>query len=75
MYDSYLWNGWWIAMPFMMIVFWILLFAAIAWLVRGAGVAWRWGGRSHALEILEERYARGEIDKEEFERRRKDLER
>jgi putative membrane protein len=44
----------------------------------GAVVLVRWlldqskGGKS-ALQILQERYARGEIDKAEFEERRRDL--
>lgn len=31
------------------------------------------GGRDEALEILRKRYAQGEIDKDEYEQRRRDL--
>lgn len=47
----------------------ILLVAAIVYALRG-----RNGTPGHtALEILEARYARGEIDREEFLKRRADL--
>jgi putative membrane protein len=36
----------------------------------GPGHRGQWGGRS-AIDIVEERYARGEIDKAEFEEKRK----
>jgi len=32
------------------------------------------GGSDRALEVLRERYARGEIDKETYERMKRDLE-
>jgi putative membrane protein len=67
-----------------MILFWILVILAVAALIRwlalppgtpssrAEGEPKEEGG-SHALDILEERYARGEIDREEFLRKREDL--
>lgn len=57
-----------------MVLWWFLIILGIVvlakWLFGG-------GGRSaiddRALVILRERYARGEIDKEEFEKRKRDL--
>lgn len=58
-------------------LFWILLIVIIVWAVKAVA-----GGGSTSptheespMEILKKRYARGEIDEEEFERRRKELER
>jgi putative membrane protein len=60
-----------------MLLFWGLIIAAIVVLVRGFGGASRGNVRrlpgKTALDILRERYARGEIDKAEFEERRRDL--
>jgi len=54
-------------------LFWILVIVVIAWAVRA--VAGGSGGNGKTprspLEILEERLARGEIDEQEFERKRK----
>ncbi len=41
------------------------------WLFRGTGTERR--SSSSALAILEERYARGDINREEYEQRRRDL--
>ena len=65
--------GW--LMPILWIVIIGLIVWAVIYLVRGVG---RTGSQdsikqSSALEILKDRYARGEIGKEEFEEKRKDL--
>ena len=66
-----------------MFVFWGLIIWLIVALVRGSfGKSHRCGhdhgddthGKDNSpLDILKERYARGEIDKKEFEERKKDL--
>jgi putative membrane protein len=67
------WGAWGILMMLMIFLFWVLvvvgLVAAVRWLIAR--------GRSQlsdsALNILRERYARGEINKEEFESKKQDL--
>ncbi len=55
-------------------IFWILLIVAIVWAVKSIGGSGNPpANRKSALNILEERYARGEIDQQEFEQKRKDL--
>lgn len=56
----------------MMISFWVLLIVLVVWIVREvSGKNSRLN--SNALEILKERYAKGEIDKKEFEAKKKDI--
>lgn len=65
-------------MAVMMLVFWAAFILFLVWLAREIG------GRNHsdeagrrarsAIDILKERYAKGEINKEEFEGKKKDLE-
>ena len=63
----------------MMGIFWLVIIGLITWLIvylaRGGGTTAPSFTREHAqaLEILKTRYARGEITKEEFDEKRKDI--
>lgn len=55
-----------------MIFFWGLIILLVVWAVRGLDSGTRDGGRT-AREILDERFARGEIDQQEYEQRKREL--
>ncbi|KAB2912473.1 MAG: SHOCT domain-containing protein [Hyphomicrobiaceae bacterium] len=68
------WGGMWLG-PLFAIALLALLVALIVALVRWVGGGSDDGPRRArtAREILDERYARGEIDREEYQRRRNDI--
>lgn len=81
-----MWNGWGLdgwGMGFgmlFMLLFWVLVVvgaaALIRWLLQQSNAgSWRSPGGGAALEILRERYARGEIGREEYEPMERDLQR
>lgn len=68
------WGGIGILGAITMLAFWLLLILGVVALLRYLGVSSRSNDASKsALDILKERYASGEIDKKEFEERKKDL--
>ena len=74
-YDDANWGAAeWVAMSLMMLVFWGLLIGLVVWVVRslgtGSGSVHPRDGAGRAEEILVERYARGDVDDVEFQRRR-----
>ena len=69
--------GWMILMMLMMVLFWGALIVGIVWLITGSG-AGRWErGRSVSketpLEILDRRFAEGEIGEDDYRARREVL--
>ena len=69
--------GWMVGGPLMMILFVALIVALVVLMVRwlgGVGGGTSQGPREKTpLDILEERFARGEIEREEFEQSRQTL--
>jgi putative membrane protein len=75
-----MWGSWGIGMMIMMFIFWALVIVGIVFLIRwliAAGTHEQrpatGPGTESALDILNKRYARGEINKQEFEEIRRDL--
>ncbi|MDO9097230.1 MAG: SHOCT domain-containing protein [Candidatus Methanoperedens sp.] len=55
------------------LIFWLMVLIGLVLLIK---YLWEGGGtrrEESALELLKKRYARGEISKEEFEEKKKDL--
>ena len=69
----FMWGAGGLVMMLMMLVFWGLVIAGLVLGVRWLAGQGRGTARDEALEILRQRYARGEIDKQEFETRKRDL--
>jgi putative membrane protein len=71
--DSY--SGPWYGMifgPIMMIAFLVLTVLIVAWALRAFGLGWQSGAQERTpLDILKARLARGEIDRAEYEERKK----
>ncbi len=67
-------GGFGMAGGLMMLVFWGAIIALIVFAVRGFSSGSGSGSKSDATEILRERFAKGEIDEEEYERRKAQLE-
>lgn len=76
-----MWNGSWYGMffgPIFMIIFIAVIVVVVVLLVRWLGglphgISSSTASAKEPLDILKERFARGEIDKEEYEERRKVL--
>ncbi len=69
-----MWGAWGISMMVIMFVFWALIIAGLVLGIRWLVTERRPPASDRALAVLRERYGRGEINKDEFEARRRDLE-
>jgi putative membrane protein len=77
--------GWSIGSLIGSVIWWIIVIAILVWVLRlafGCRRYGRWQRRgpwngpwqqNSALDLLKERYAKGEIDKKEFDEKKKDL--
>lgn len=68
-----MWSGWGLHWAWMLVA-WVVVIGLVIWAVARL-VPTSPSGRAGARRILDERYARGEIDEEEYRRRRGELDR
>lgn len=68
-----MWGAWGLGMMLFMLVFWVLVIVSMVLGVRWLVTQGRGSRSDTALEILRQRYARGEINKEEFDAKKRDL--
>lgn len=66
------WGAWFI-MGIFMVMFWVAIIALAVWFIRSPGSHAHTTTAPNPLEIARERYARGEISDEEFERIKRGL--
>lgn len=62
------WFGW-----IFMVISWVLVILGVVYLVRLVVGTKGEGKEDTAVDILKKRYARGEISKEEFEEKKRDI--
>ena len=67
-----MWSGGWAFHWIWMVVFWAALVGAIVWAATRVAPGGA-GPQRSARDVLDERYAQGEIDDEEYRRRRSQL--
>ena len=65
--------GWGVGMMFVMCIFWAFVIVALVFGIRWFMAQGPRARSDSALEILRQRYARGEIEKDEFDAKRKAL--
>ncbi len=69
----YMWGATGIGMMLMMVLFWGLVIVGLVFGIRWLVTQGREPRTDSALDILRQRYARGEINKEEFEAKKREL--
>jgi putative membrane protein len=70
---SGMWGIWGLGMMLFMLLFWGLIIVGVVLGIRWLLNQGKESRSDSALDILRQRYARGEINKEEFEARKRDL--
>jgi len=71
-FDGY--GGWWLMGMGMMVLFWIAMILLAIWVVRSLFPRQMRSGHDQALETLQQRHAKGEINAAEYEQARARLE-